>query len=153
MGRGFVLREPSVAACDDQLPTFSPLRKWSRLPSIECRTMRHLSSKNRAHKAHSDVLRGQHEKYSISGQTGSPDHQNSQRWPVSIELMIRAPLVVLATSHCRGPFGESGQRFPQEQHSAGPHFRNPVSPTIVLSKRTPPVTYKLRRRHFRRRKP
>ena len=78
MGRGFVLREPSAAACDDQPPRFWLPRKWSTLPCIECRMVRHLSSKNRARKAHSEVPRGQHEEYSISGQTGSPDHQNIQ---------------------------------------------------------------------------
>jgi hypothetical protein len=72
LGRGFVLREPSAAACDDQRLRFWPPRKWSTLPSIECRMVRHLSSKNRPRKAHSEVLRRQHEEYQFLAKSEAP---------------------------------------------------------------------------------
>jgi hypothetical protein len=48
---GFVCREPSVALYGDQLPRALPLRKWNTLSCVECRMVRHLSSRNRARNA------------------------------------------------------------------------------------------------------
>ncbi len=126
MGRGFALREPSVAACDDQLPRFSPPRKWSTLPSIECRTMRHLSSKNPGRKASLRRLTQAARRVSISGQTGSPDHQNIQN--VASFSLAGDPNTIGRARHVGLPrtIRRIGARFRKNRHSAGLHFRSPV---------------------------